>query len=72
VIERKRRGGEQDRFFWYCPSCKAQLYEASRHVGDYLADPVSEVYAEFYGSESHRTCGKCGHVTPRLEAAPRA
>ena len=72
VIERKRRTGEQDRFFWYCPSCKAQLYEASRHVGDYLQDPVSEVYAEFYGSESHRTCGKCGHVTPRLEAAPRA
>ena len=28
VIERKRRTGEQDRFFWYCPSCKAQLYEA--------------------------------------------
>ena len=72
VIERKRRANEQDRFFWYCPSCKAQLYEASRHVGDYLQDPVSEVYAEFYGSESHRTCGKCGHVTPRLKAAPRA
>jgi hypothetical protein len=42
-------------------------------VSDYLADPVSEVYAEYYGTESHRTCGKCGHVTPpRPEAAPKA
>lgn len=73
VIERKRRSGEQDRFFWYCPACKAQLYEAARHVGDYLDDPVSDVYAEFYGTEAHRTCGKCGHVTPaRPEASPRA
>ena len=73
VIERKRRTGEQDRFFWFCPSCKAQLYEASRHVRDYLADPVSEVYAEFYGDDAHRTCRKCGHVAPpRPGAAARS
>ena len=66
VIERKR-------FFWFCPSCKAQLYEASRHVRDYLADPVSEVYAEFYGDDAHRTCRKCGHVAPpRPGAAARS
>ena len=74
VLERKRRTGEQDRFLWYCPSCDAQLHEAVRQVGDWRDDPVSEVYAEFYGAESHRTCGKCGHVTPRPEATatPRA
>jgi len=26
---------------------------------------VSRAYAEFYGSDAHRTCGRCGHVTPR-------
>jgi 3-hydroxyanthranilate 3,4-dioxygenase len=68
VLERKRRPAEQDRFLWYCPACDAQLYEAVRQVGDWRDDPVSEVYADFYGVESHRTCGKCGHVTPRPEA----
>jgi 3-hydroxyanthranilate 3,4-dioxygenase len=72
VLERKRRGDEQDRFLWYCPSCDAPLYEAVRRVGDWRDDPVSEVYADFYRAESHRTCGKCGHVTPRPEAPPRA
>ena len=68
VLERKRRAGEQDRFLWYCPSCDAPLHQAVRQVGDWRDDPVTEVYAEFYGAESHRTCGKCGHVTPRPEA----
>ncbi|HEU4439977.1 MAG TPA: 3-hydroxybutyryl-CoA dehydratase [Methylomirabilota bacterium] len=69
VLERKRRAAEADRFLWYCPACGAQLYEAVRQVADWRDDPVSEVYADFYSAESHRTCGKCGHVTPR--PAPR-
>jgi hypothetical protein len=24
---------------------------------------VSRAYEEFYGSEAHRTCTRCGHVT---------
>jgi len=69
VLERKRRPAEPDRFLWYCPACGAPLYEAVRQVGDWRDDPVSEVYADFYSTEAHRTCGKCGHVTPR--PAPR-
>jgi len=65
VLERKRLAAEQDRFFWFCGKCRAPLYEAVRHVADYREDPVSRVYEEFYSAESHRTCGKCGHVTPR-------
>jgi 3-hydroxyanthranilate 3,4-dioxygenase len=65
VLERKRRTGEDDRFLWYCAGCGAQLHEAVRHVRDWRDDPVSGVYADFYARESHRTCGKCGHVTPR-------
>lgn len=68
VLERERRPGEEDRFRWYCPACGAPLYEAVRQVGDWRDDPVSEVYADFYSAESHRTCGKCGHVTPSPEA----
>lgn len=64
VLERKRRPEEHDRFLWYCAACGASLYEAVRRVADYREDPVSGVYEEFYGVEAHRTCGRCGHVTP--------
>ena len=65
VLERRRRPGEQDRFTWFCAACGGPLYESIKHVTDYEADPVSRVYEEFYGSETHRTCSACGHVTPR-------
>lgn len=65
VLERKRRADEVDRFMWYCEKCRSKLYEAVRKVADYREDPVSRVYEEFYSSETHRTCSKCGHVTPR-------
>ena len=65
VLERKRRGGEHDRFTWYCAQCGSRLHESVKHVADYREDPVSRAYEEFYGSDAHRTCGRCGHVTPR-------
>ena len=64
VLERKRRPDEHDRFFWFCPGCGGQLYEAVRQVADYRDDPVSRVYEEFYGSETNRTCPSCGQITP--------
>ncbi len=48
----------------YCDACGATLYETERHVPDYREDPVSRVYEEFYGSEAHRTCARCGWVAP--------
>jgi len=68
VLERKRRPDEHDRFTWYCAKCGAELHESVKHVADYREDPVSRAYEEFYGSETHRTCGRCGHVTPRPPA----
>ena len=65
VSERMRRGGEIDRFQWYCPSCDAFLHEETFVVDDYAKDPVSKAYANFFDSEEHRTCGRCGHVAPR-------
>ena len=68
VLERKRRPEEVDKFNWFCEKCRAPLYQAARKVPDYNEDPVSRVYEEFYSQEKHRTCGKCGHVTPRPAA----
>ena len=65
VLERQRRPDEQDSFTWFCESCGGRLHESVRHVADYNADPVSQAYEEFYGSEENRTCASCGHVTPR-------
>jgi 3-hydroxyanthranilate 3,4-dioxygenase len=64
VLERKRRPDEIDRFLWYCPNCRATLFETTAHVADYGDDHVSRAYAAFYGSTDHRTCRQCGHVTP--------
>ena len=72
VLERKRRGGEDDRFTWYCAGCGAPLHQSVKHVADYREDPVSRAYEEFYGSDAHRTCGRCGHVTPRPPAPSTA
>jgi len=64
VIERQRRGGEVDRFQWFCPSCDALLHEERTVVSDYRADPVSKAYQRFFGSQELRTCKSCGHVMP--------
>ena len=68
VLERKRRADEDDRFTWFCGKCGAELHQSVKHVADYREDPVSRAYEEFYGSEAHRTCSRCGHVTPRPPA----
>jgi hypothetical protein len=46
------------------PSAVSELHESVKHVADYREDPVlPRMDEEFYGSEAHRTCGRCGHVT---------
>jgi len=64
IVERKRRPGEIDRFHWYCQKCDNFLHEEVFVVHDYKADPVSQAYRNFFGSEVFRTCKKCGHVMP--------
>lgn len=65
VIERKRRPGEVDRFQWFCANCDNLLHEEQFIVADYALDPVSKAYANFFDSEEHRTCKKCGTVAPK-------
>lgn len=64
VLERKRRPDEIDRFMWFCPRCRAKVYEDARQVRDYNEDPVGRAYEAFYASAAHRTCAGCGHITP--------
>jgi 3-hydroxyanthranilate 3,4-dioxygenase len=64
IVERKRRAGEIDRFYWYCTACDSQLHEETFVVSDYGTDPVSKAYANFYGNVAHRTCRQCGQVMP--------
>jgi 3-hydroxyanthranilate 3,4-dioxygenase len=64
VIERARVPGDVDRFVWFCQACDEFLHEETYVVDDYRADPVTQAYRNFYDSEAHRTCKKCGTVMP--------
>jgi 3-hydroxyanthranilate 3,4-dioxygenase len=64
ITERRRKKGEVDRFFWFCPHCDAQLHEEVFVVEDYGTDPVSQAYKNFFDSEAFRTCKQCGTVMP--------
>jgi 3-hydroxyanthranilate 3,4-dioxygenase len=64
VIERARVAGDIDRFLWFCQSCDNFLHEETYVVADYKADPVTQAYRNFYGSEEFRTCKACGTTMP--------
>ena len=64
VIERARVPGDLDRFVWFCQACDEFLHEETYVVDDYRADPVTQAYRDFYDSEAHRTCKKCGTIMP--------
>jgi 3-hydroxyanthranilate 3,4-dioxygenase len=64
VVERRRRPGERDGFRWYCEACHAMLYERFLEVTD-IVKQLPPVFEEFFGSEAHRTCGRCGAVMAR-------
>lgn len=64
ISERKRRGGEIDRFQWHCAKCDALLHEQTFVVEDYALDPVSKAYRTFFENEQNRTCKNCGQVMP--------
>ena len=69
IVERQRKGGEIDKFHWYCQSCGNFLHEETFVVSDYRADPVSQAYRRFFDNEAARTCNKCGTVMPNAMAA---
>jgi 3-hydroxyanthranilate 3,4-dioxygenase len=68
VLERKRAGrGFTDGLMWFCESCNHSLHAAYFELHNIEQDFLPH-FREFYGSESLRTCGECGHV---MESDPR-
>jgi len=61
VIERKRRPGERDALQWYCERCNALLHEERFELTN-IETQFPPVFARFFGSLAHRTCGKCGAI----------
>jgi len=61
VVERKRLENEQDGLLWFCEKCNNLLYEEYFHLEN-IETQFPPVFDRFFGSEEHRTCGKCGHV----------
>jgi len=61
VVERKRLPEEKDGLQWYCEKCDHLLYEEFFPLRNFETD-FKAVFDRFYGSETHRTCKKCGTV----------
>ena len=60
VVERQRKIGELDHLRWYCDGCGEILHQASFQLQD-LGAQLKPVIEEYYGSDSLRTCERCGH-----------
>jgi 3-hydroxyanthranilate 3,4-dioxygenase len=61
VVERRRADDELDGFSWYCEACGHLLYLERIAVRDIETD-LPPVFARFFSSLEHRTCGACGAV----------
>ncbi len=61
VVERRRNPDELDGFSWYCENCGHCLYLERVAVRN-IETQLPEVFARFFASDAHRTCGVCGTV----------
>lgn len=62
VVERVRKGTDlSDGLMWFCNSCNHKLHECRFPLHDIERDFLTR-FREFYSSESHRTCEKCGTI----------
>lgn len=63
VVEYNRPAGALDGFEWFCPSCHELVHRAEVQLDSIVRD-LPPLFDAFYGSESARTCPKCGTVHP--------
>lgn len=68
VVERVRRANEMDAFEWYCEKCHALVHRREVALRSIYED-LPPVFEEYYGDESMRVCGACGHANPGRPAA---
>jgi len=65
VIERYRRGNEEDKLMWFCENCNHKLHEASFEMTD-IVNQLPPVMNNFMNSEALRTCDKCSTVMKKV------
>lgn len=63
VVERSRRSGELDEFWWRCEGCGSELHRVALELVD-IATQLAPLFEGFWASEDARTCASCGE---RLE-----
>ena len=61
VVERRRGPEEQESLRWYCERCGGVLHDETFHLTD-LGAQLKPIIEKFHGSETLRTCRKCGAV----------
>lgn len=61
IIEKHRVKGERDGFLYFCERCGNLLYEEYFFLED-IVKQFPMVMRNFYGSQGHRTCKRCGHL----------
>ncbi len=61
VIERYRRGNEEDKLMWFCENCNHKLHEATFEMKD-IVNQLPPVMNNFMSSEALRTCDNCNTV----------
>ncbi len=63
VVEYMRPPDKLDTVLWYCPNCRAVVYEEQFHLTD-ATTLLNPVFDRFYDSLAARTCTDCGTVHP--------
>lgn len=66
VVEGTRAPGMKDGFEWFCFNCGGLVHRVEVDLKDIVAD-LPPLYEAFYGSETARTCPRCGTVHPGKE-----
>jgi 3-hydroxyanthranilate 3,4-dioxygenase len=66
VVEGTRRDNDFDGFEWFCFDCGALVHRVEVQITDIVKD-LPPLFAAFYESQEHRTCGSCGTLHPGKE-----
>ncbi len=61
VIERRRRGAEDDTLRFYCDRCNSSVYEEGFSLDD-AQEALADILERFWEDATLRTCRKCGAV----------
>jgi 3-hydroxyanthranilate 3,4-dioxygenase len=61
VIERRRRGTEDDTLRFYCDRCNCAVYEEGFSLEE-AAIELADIFNRFWDDATLRTCRKCGAV----------